>query len=298
MTTINHPEGVLSIDIKHQIKFNTKNAVPVADLIKSLAALDNIINTMPIALGKIIAADVDGIELYFEKLESGSIVEDIIISVFFKDKENYEKAQKWIGENVNTRNLLIGAVIGGFVTWGVMLANSANKTPAASITANNNTIINIGAGEANLTPEGLKSIIETSVRDKKALAQNSVNFLSPAKGDSDATVSLDESNTVNINKASIAETPLKYEPPKQTKNENLENVNIIIRALDYDSKKTGWAGKIENKTERLKIELDPDVSDDEIKGKNSFHADVTLIYKLDPQSNQMIANKIFIRKIY
>jgi hypothetical protein len=297
MATIVHAEGRLAIDVKHQIKFNTKHAVPVADLIKSLSALDNIINNMPNALAKLMDADVDGIELYFEKLESGSIVEDIIISVFFKNKENYDKAQKWIGENVTGRSILIGAVLGGLVTYGVILATGANKSPNTSITANNNTIINIGAGEVKLTPEALQAIIESSVKDKKDLAKNAVNFLSPAKGEKNSSVSLDSEGIVNIDSASIEETPIKYETPKQTQTEDLKNVTINLRALDLDSKKSGWAGAIADKTERLKIELDPHVSEDEIRGRTQFKADVTLIFRFDQQANKMVANKIFIRKI-
>ena len=104
--------------------------------------------------------------------------------------------------------------------------------------------------------------------------------------------------TMTFSPEAIAETPSKYDSPKDELLEDLYEVEIILRATDLDNKKTGWAGKIEGKTERVKIELDPRVREADVFGKTKIVADVTIIKSVPRGKNEYIPQKIFVRKVY
>lgn len=84
--------------------------------------------------------------------------------------------------NGKMRNALVGAVVIGLVGYGLVLATKAMAPSNTShFEANNNTIINIGAGEANISPDRLQAIIESTVTNKKTLAKSSIKTLAPAR---------------------------------------------------------------------------------------------------------------------
>ncbi|QJW83215.1 hypothetical protein HK414_22565 [Ramlibacter terrae] len=56
--------------------------------------------------------------------------------------------------------------------------------------------------------------------------------------------------------------------------------------------------KREGRTERVKIELDPKVSEVEIYGKSKVVADVTIVSEPRGKGAELRPVKIFIRKIY
>lgn len=282
----------------HRLYYDTKHPVPIADIIEGLQGLERILSEVPQVLGGVTKVPIKRSEIFIEKIESGSLIEDVVVKLFFKDEEGLNKFLEGIHEKPMVKNLLVGAVITGVALYGVMLAVNAGKTPAPNIQANNNTIINIGASEANMTPEQLASIIEAAVSDKKELAKSAVKLLKPARSDPDTSLRLDDSDVLVVTPAAIREAPKKVEIPKQQKLEELHGVEVQIRATDLDSKKTGWAGMIDGKTKRVKIELDPVVNEADIYGRKVIVADVTLVYKLGRDGAELVPDTIFVRKIY
>lgn len=282
----------------HEIFYRTEKPVPISDIIDSLQALEKILQNVPRVIEGSANVSILRSEFYIEKLESGSLVETVLVKLFFKDEDELNKFLDKIRENGVLRNTLVGAAFGGLVVYGAMLAANAMKSPAPNIQANNNTIINIGAGEVKLTPEEFRAVVEAAVSDKKELAKNSVKFLSPVKADPKASVIIDQNNSLQITPDAIRETPEKLDLSKQKTTVDLNGVFVVIRAADLDSKKSGWAGKIEGQTERLKIELDPAVNEADIYGKSRIQADVTIIYKLDGKGINLVPTAIFMRRIY
>ncbi|MBO4121095.1 hypothetical protein J5T34_10200 [Cupriavidus gilardii] len=282
----------------HRLYYNTKNPVPIADVIEGLQGLENILSELPRVLGGVTKVPIKRSEIFVERIESGSLLEEVVVKLFFKDQAGLDQFLERIHEKPTVKNLLIGAVIGGIALYGVTLAVNALKTPAPNIQANNNTIINIGATEANMTPEQLAEIIAGAVSDKKELAKSAVKLLKPARNDPDASLRLDDSDVLVVTPAAIREAPKKVEIDKQRKLEELHGVEVQIRATDLDSKKTGWAGMIDGKTKRVKIELDPVVNEADIYGRKIIVADVTLVYKLGRDGAELVPDTIFVRKIY
>lgn len=285
----------------HKIHYNTKNPVPLSEVIVALEALQGLLRDVPAVIEGITGADVLRSEFFIERIETGSLIEDVLVKLFFKDEADFEAFMGKIRENGVIRNTIVGVVIGGLVMYGAMSVLGASKASAPNITANNNTIINIGAGEVKMTPEQFQSIIENAVTDKKRNAQNAVKFLAPARQDAESSVSIggaEVSGNVVITPAAIAEAPQRVDSIKNQKIEEVGAATVQIRASDLDSKKNGWAGKIEGRTNRVKIVLDPVIDESELFGKQSITADVTIIHTMKSGANELAPSTIVIRKIY
>ena len=61
--------------------------------------------------------------------------------------------------------------------WALLASKFVSGSGQTTITANNNTIINFGAGQVEMTPEMFKTVVETAIKNKKELAENTVRFL-------------------------------------------------------------------------------------------------------------------------
>lgn len=284
----------------HTVYYNTREPVPISEVIGALQALEKLLKDVPKVVAGVTDTKIVRSEFFIEKIESGSLIETVVVKLFFKDEQEFEKFLDKIRENGVLRNTLVGVALGGLVAYGVYLAAGVNKTPAPNITANNNTIINIGAGEVNMTPDQFRAVVEAAVSDKKDLAKNSVKFIAPAKREAGSSVVISGSDAepIEITPQTILEAPGKVEIPADKRLEDVRAVDVKIRASDLDSKKSGWAGLIEGRTERVKIELDPVVNEAELFGKTKVKADVTIIYTMAKNTKELKPSTIFIRKIY
>lgn len=291
----------LSFTASHTVYYNTREPIPLSEVIAALQALEKLLHDVPKVVAGVTKTEIIRSEIFIEKIESGSLLEKVAIKMFFKDEAELDKfLDKIREENGVLRTTIIAAALGGIVTAGVMWAAGTMNSAVPNITANNNTIINIGAGEVNMTAEEFRAIVETAVSDKKEVAKNAVKFLAPAKRETGSSIVIggDDSAAVQIAPEAIFEAPTKIDIPVDKRIEDVNAIDVHIRASDLDSKKSGWAGLIEGRTARVKIELDPVVNEAELFGKTKVKADVTLIYTLQRKSNELTPSTIFIRRIY
>src|SRR5690606_25906764 len=125
-------------------------------------------------------------EFYVEKIEAGSLLEKVGVKLFFKTEADFDAFLDRIRENGALRNSIVAVAFGALVTYGILSATGAMNSPSTQITANNNVVINIGAGEVKMTPEAFQAVVAAAVGDKKSTAANAVKFLTPARNDSDS----------------------------------------------------------------------------------------------------------------
>lgn len=284
----------------HTILYNTKKPVPIAQVIEALQALEGLLKDVPRVIQGLTDSEIQRAEFFIEKVEIGSLTEKILVKLFFKDEEEFEKFLSKIRENGAVRNTIVGLALGAIISYGLYYLASVNNSPSANITANNNTIINIGAGEVKLTPEAFSAIVESAIKDRQQTTSHAVRFLAPTRNDNQSTVQIsgEDMPSLEITRGAISETPSKPTLPKNQWLEDISQIQVELRATDLDSKKSGWAGKIDGKTDRVKIELDPAVSESEIFGKQKITADVTIIHTMAKQGIESKPSRICIRKIY
>lgn len=286
---------------EHELYYSTKTPVPISEVIEGLQGLERLLRSLPRAIEKASGVPILSSEIYVEEIKSGSLLEKVAVKLFFNTEQEFEeflsKVKTKLDGSPMIKGTLITALIAGLVGYGIFLAAKTSPNPSPNITANNNVIINIGAGEIGMSPDAFRSIVETAVIDKKDLARAAVKLVKPARGDVGAAILLDGRQDIAIQPAAIVETPpvVNIEPQKRV--DELKGAVLLLRAGDMDRKDAGWAGAIEGKTERLPIQLDPTVDPADLFGRSKVMADVALVFHQDNRSGNMIAKSIFVRHV-
>lgn len=289
----------------HRIYYSTAQAVPVGEIAKSLLALEKIIASSEQVFEGITAVDIDKIEVLISKLESGSLLEDIVIKFFFKDQAGLDAfvakvRSKTLENGMVGKSLVVGAVLATVVGTGAYYAASQAKgSGQTTITANNNVIINIGAGEVGMTPEAFKAVVETAIKDKKSLAENTVQFFKPARADQKASITFDDNDSVRFSPTVIAATPIavKLEKPEYTK--DYSDVDLQVRATDLDNLKRGWAGVIPDLIDRrIPLKLAENVKPADLN-RFQVRADVTVFYKRKSRGSgsELLPDYVLVRNV-
>ena len=303
LTNSNHfPKN--SLQLRYSIKYNTTQAVPLDEVITSLNSLNFLLKNASQVLTDLTHVDFIGQAIYVEKIETGSLKNDIILVITCQDAEALKRVLEWMDKYKMTKYL-----IPGLIGAGLMFAYQTltNPNTNAAVVNHTTTITDsiIISGSSEIAPEMQKKIdeaIERKItRDKNGAAKAALEFFSPVRTEPNASISLGdgESVTNTIEPATIVAIPTKYEPKKNNRFESLQKVKIELRATDIDKRKQGWAGTIAGVAEsRITIVLDPTLEPNVLHGKTSFVADIDLERTYRKTENQMIPTKIIVRKIY
>lgn len=299
-------EGIYVYQTSFRISYTNREPVPVQEVIKSLQALQGILPKVPDLIEGWLDVKISYGEFFIESLETGSLIEDILMKLYFANQEELDAFMAKIRSNPMLRNSLAGLALGVLVTWGAMTA-LGSKTPANQVTIANSTIINVGAQQTGLTPEAFEAVVRQAVGDqKKKVAENAVKLVHPAKADPQAEFQI--SGTTEPQKADqpvlrmtpeqVAAVPVDVNIQKNERIVDKQRVPIVIRAVDLDSDTSGWKGRLSTSDDIVKIELDPKVNKTDIYGKTQVIADVSLIYTEKRKKNELTLEKIFIRQVH
>ncbi|HHH1595529.1 TPA: hypothetical protein ACPZUF_004347 [Yersinia enterocolitica] len=293
------------LEFTENIYYSIGNSPSIKEIIESLQGWEAIIKQSKGVLAELTGSDIMNIEVRVQKLEIGSLKENIIIRLLFWDEGELNKfldntREKYIGDG-KMRSAIVWTIIAGLVGTGMLQAvklMAPNNT--SHFEANNNTIINIGAGETNISPERIQSLINSSLTDKKVLAKNAVKIMAPARNDDNATLQIGSDNTsVTIPAETIKQTPTEvvFEPDTYTR-EHMD-VDLEIRALDLDNPSKGWAAVIPGLVDRrVNLVLAPNIKPEDLSHKFRIRADVTITYKLTSAKSEPYKPKeIFLSKI-
>lgn len=286
----------------HRIYYSTSKPVPISEVIIALQGLDGILRSVPQVVSAVTGIDIAGGEFLIKSIESGSVVEDIVVKLMFGNKENLDAFIDKIRENKAMRGILISTTIAGLVAYGVSKAVGTGQ-PAPNITATNSVIINNGAGVVNVSPEAFQAAIADAVKDKKKLAESALKFIGPARSDPGSKITFDPNPEdsslpiVELPSTFVAEAPARIELATNERLEEYSSVELAIRATNLDSKKNGWAGRLGLREERLPIELDPSIDDRELFGREKVQVSAALVFKEKGKSRELKPARIYVRKI-
>ena len=300
-------EALHYCELTDEIKFNITEPIQVRDIVKSLEALEKIVKQSSKTFSKLGGSEVADVKLYIRTIEKGSLIEQIIVKLIFKNEENLNKflenTHDWGVKQCKghpVRSSLVGLVVIGMITYGFYSLGS--KSSSVTISGNYNTVITAGASQLNITPEKFKAAIEENKDHKKTLARNAVDFVQPAKTENgDVSITFGDrakpEQQLEIPANVIASVPKKVEPPKaEEKSTEMDNVTLNIRSLDRDDYHSGWTGYIDGSfTKRVPIEIPIGTDLTLLASKESFKADVTLFYT--QKGNDINQKRILIRKL-
>ena len=149
-----------------------------------------------------------------------------------------------------------------------------------------------------MTPEQFTAVVQAAVRDKKALARDSVKLMAPARTDKTSSVVFDGNPQVVIPSEVILAAPSSVEAPQNNIEEPIPDVDLHIRATNLDSQTNGWAGLIPGLFERrLPIELADDVDPRELASKFKVRADVIVVYAPKGKARKLTPVRIIVTNV-
>lgn len=299
----------MELTTKHKIYYSNKRHVPIADIAESLLALEGIIKQSPNVLEHMFpGTKIQGVEIYLSELKSGSLYEDVIVKFIFGDQKKFDDFIANVRErcgldNLNSNNKLLSAILVVMALTGgaYYLGKSKNiDTPGKNVIENNiNIVINSGADMVQMEPSEFRSIIEESIEDKDRLSKDSIKFIKPAKRDNDADITFDNDPDTAVTKESVKVMPrFLTEPENEEAIEDFDETEVVIRAIDLDSYRRGWAAivpTISNK--RVKLQLDPHINSEDLMQHPTLLGSITVIFKYDESGNK-IPSLYFLREIY
>jgi len=296
-------KGEYVYETTHRIFYSTSKPVPIREIILALQGLEGVLKLMPKAVSSLTGIDIDGSEFLVQSIESGSLIEDIVVKFFFKDKQTLEAFVEKMGENKVVKTTVITAILAGIVGYG--LHQAVGNKPAPGITATNSVIIQNGAGTLNISPEAFSAALREAVTDKKGATESALKFIGPARAEPGSSVFIgsdtskrDRANDLEISARAVAEAPARIELEPNERIEEYPNAKLAIRATNLDSKKNGWAGRLATREERLPIELDPSVQESEIFGREEVMVDAALVFKEKGRSRELKPARIYVRKVH
>lgn len=291
-------EGALYVyQATHRIVYNTKKPVPIKEVIIALQGLEGLLRPVPAVLSTLTGVEIDGGEFLIQSLETGSLIEDVIVKFFFKDKEKLDAFVEKLGESKVMKGAVIATALAALTAYGLHLAAGLKATP--TIQATNSVIIQNGAGVLNIAPEAFKAAVDAAaVGNKKAIAESALKLTAPVRSDPDSSIAFGtDAAQQTIQYAAVVEAPAKIELEANERIEEYKNTRLVIRATNLDSKKNGWAGKLAQREERLPIELDPSVAEAEIFGRQEILVDAALVFKEKGRSRELKPARIYVRRV-
>jgi len=105
------------LEIAHRVHYSNRNEIPIADVVASLLALERVLLRAPKILGLVTSVPIEKAEVFIEDIYTGSLTEDVILKLFFKNQDELDafltKIREELGKKKVTRNVLLGALILG-----------------------------------------------------------------------------------------------------------------------------------------------------------------------------------------
>lgn len=272
----------------------------IQEVADSLLGFEAIAKRFPKILSKIMDLPVNSVSVNVNKIEIGSLFEDLIVKLGFGTQEQMDMFLKEMHDKFMDHKavpyLLFFALLvaGGVAAYRVI---SPGEPPMAPVINSNNTIFTLIASDVGKDPETIRSIVEHAVpySDSIKLSKDSYKIFKAFGNSGSLKFRNYEGYELPGNVVDSFPKNVDFESIQDLR--EFEGIEVQIRAADMDSASRGWAAKIPSVTKsriKLKVAEGVDVAKAQI-GK-SIKADITVVYKL--KGDKVVPNYCILRKIY
>ena len=303
--TDDHQEAYFA-EIPLRLYFATEEPIAIKDIATSLLALEKLTKRFPQMLEQLTKVKIDGYELRVERLEAGSLLEDLIMKVYFGSPEKEQAFRDFLENHPMGKAVKVG--IGGLgvliiISHLMLLYKAFAGDDSPSIQANHNTIIQIGADQLGITSEEVIELAKVATEgNRKQLFSAARDVLRPVEGHQDATViapGLEGMPRVSLSSEALSEVPYDVDLNADDRDFDFENVLLEIRALDRDKTDSGWWGVLPHEVgdKRLRLYFDG-VDMDAIAFRPAVHVDATVTFRSDFNQATLVPKHITITHIY
>jgi len=293
-------------EIPLRLYFATEEPIAIKDIATSLLALEKLTKRFPQMLEQLTKVKIGSYELRVERLEAGSLIEDLVMKVFFDTPEK-EKAFKDFLEN-HPMGKAVKWGVGGIATLLVisqlmLLYKHFAGEDSASIQANHNTIIQITSDQFGITPDEVAELARVATEgNRKQLFQAARDVLRPVEGHEDATVmapGIGDAPIASLSSEFLSEVPYEVDLNADERDFDVTNEVLEIRALDRDKTDSGWWGVMPTAVGGARLRLYFDGVDmDAIAFRPTVRVDATITYRNDFNQATLVPKHITITHIY
>lgn len=289
------------VSLNMPLVFDRKSTPSLQEVVDSLEGFDAIVKRFPRILSELMDVPVSSVSVNVNKIEIGSLYDDLIVNFGFGGQEQIDLFMKEMHEEFMSHEAVpylvffLLLIAGGVVLYKAVSPKDKPMDPV--INSNNTTVVNIIAADVGKDPEQVKAIIERAVPHSESikLAKDSCRIFN-AFGDSQSM------KFRNFEKYSMPKELVKSFPGNLSVDEiedmrDFDGVEVQIRAADMDSMKTGWAARIPAVCDgRMKVKVAGEVDASKIRMGSSVKADVTVVYRSD--NGETVPAYAMIRKLY
>ena len=281
--------------------FDRRTTPSLQEVVDSLQGFDAIAKRFPKILSALLGAPIKSVTVDVNKIEIGSLYDDLIVKFGFGGQEQTDLFMKEMHEKFMSHKavpffLFFALLIaGGIVAYNVVSPDNASSS--AVINSNNTTIINMISADVGKDADAVREIIERAIprSDSIKLAKDSYKVFS-AFGDSDS-LRFKNFEAYRLPKDVVDTFPSSLDFDSVQELKDFENVDVQIRAADLDSVDRGWAAKVPAVSDRrVKVKVANGVDVSKVQIGANVKADVTVVYKT--KNDELVPGYCVIRKIY
>lgn len=291
---------IFVLETDYTINYTTSKPVPIPEIIDSLQSLEKMIKRTPAFIEKAYnGIEIIDVEVFVDSLQAGSLFEKFTIRYVFKGQDNYDNFKEAVAKVLDDSSgvrTVVALGVGALTTLGLVAALSPGGE-SKHFEAYNNTIINVGA-DVNFTADDINTVLKATP-NKKQLAKDAVNVVSPAKTDPESTIEVSGLSGLTMSKAYLQDAPDEYKAPiPDEKHEHFTNTTVMIYASDRDKLTTGWAGIVPGVTEkRIPFVLGDGLDPKKLHGRTKIKADIVVTSKYDKKKRAHTARSVEIQGV-
>lgn len=278
-------------EIPQSIYYDLPVRAPVADVVASLQSINILFQEIgPILEGCIDGLKIERIEVSVEEVSEGSLKEIVWAAIFLTFQEDLKMevpklVEQLTGYHVSDQYDTIVTVLFCLVLFygaDFLYHQLRGALPSKRIKAQLDGLIADAATEMNVSEDKLRSLLtERYAKGKIAqLMQAAHSFFTPSKHQQNAPVAIGRRS---IDRETVAEVPGEVrliQKAPDTISHTFRDTEIELHAQDIDRPKKGWAAVApEIAKDRVRLEIYPPVTPDQIYTRASVRGDVIAVYK-------------------
>lgn len=292
--------------------YDTPRLIPPREIASALLALDGILRESPFFFNSLIPGKpFQHADVYLSKITTGSLYEDLFIKFVFGGQEQYDQFISWARSRLGIQNIMeapgkmkkVLAALGGVIVlggglWLLDIPPFSRGQTINQLQANNNVIIQIGAGELGMTPEEFANSVfgvmdHIGKRRSRKLANNSVETVRPLIGSPGGSIIFNGIDDARITSEAIEAFPDTSREIPDEYSDTFDRVIVEIRALDRDNKSQGWSVRIPSVQEkRIRAKLAPHINSQTLAKKEKVIATVSVDFRRDSSGETAISCEI------
>lgn len=302
---------------RHFVEYDVDSQVMVSDSVKSLEANDRLLKQAILVIEKL----VPGLVLEYKSVSVPVVTQQspltevfaLAVVMTFQEKLSVEVpalVKSLTGVEVpHEYNTLLTVIVMMIAIMGIgraldVLFPGRDK---AAVDATQHELARKAGDILNKSPEAVETVVSDGFSGKmrRSLISNAQKLFAPTRGSTSATLRgrdgqvLIAPPAVTLAQAAAGlpiEVDVSDSPP--TTSELKTGVEIILHAMDRDSKRSGWAAHIPNLSDdRIAMKLEKTISPESLFGREKIRGDILLVSQ-ENDDGEMIPNEFLLLRAY